>query len=55
MIRLRSAYDEGNIDDIRYMTSHNTIAEMMLDDICRLYGNETWRIVRNNITFIKQD
>ena len=35
--------------------THNYIVNLMLDDIDRLYGRETWRIVRNNIQFANEE
>ena len=52
---LRWYNKDGKIDQKDYVTTHNVVVNMMLDDIDRLFGRKCWRIVRNNITFAHEE
>lgn len=52
---LRWYNKDGKIDQQEYVTTHNVVVNMLLDDVDRLFGRECWRIVRHNITFAHEE
>lgn len=51
LIRLRKHSESEFVNQNKCDITHDMIVDIMLNEIDRKYGKETWRIVRNNITY----
>lgn len=53
-IRLSNYMQEDSSEAQKHAVAHDLFADLMLDDIHRVYGREIWLSVRTRITYINQ-